>query len=166
MNIHASSSTLGALEGGHSTTHWSPRWACRTMITSACVLFGIPQPSGILAKPHNLCSCALWHRNKGQTGPAGADTALSPLSGRKKLSVKVGLDVNPERVPDLPVPGTWCLIIVWLQPHQKCHHFVLSFPRRFSVFRQSKHTEVFLSSRTIFLNEITRWFQQAFILFY
>lgn len=137
--------------------------SCRTMIINACVLFGIPPSSVILAKPHNLCRCTWWHSSKGHTCPAGSDTVLMPLARRKKLSVKVGLDVRPHRMPDLCVLGTQFLIVVWLQPHQKCHHCRLSFPRRLSVFRQSQHAEVFLSSRTSFLNERTRWFQQAFI---
>lgn len=140
-----------------------PQVGWRAVITNACVLFGFPWPSVILAKPHNLWGWALWHSSKGQTGPAWGDTALSPLSGRKKLFAKVGLDVNPSRVLDLSILGTRFLIIVWLQPHQKCHQCVLSFPRRFLGFGQSKHAEVLLSSRTIFLNKITRWFQRAFI---
>lgn len=143
--------------------HIEAKAGCRTMIVNACVLFDIPPPSVILAKPHNLWSCTLWHSSKGHTCPAGSDTALMPPSGRKKLSMKVGLDVRPQRKPDLRVLGTQFSIVVWLQAHQKCHHCRLSFPTRFSVFRQSEHAEVFLSSRTVFLNEITRWFQQSFI---
>lgn len=132
-----------------------PKVGSRTVIVSACVLFGILPPSVIPANPHNLCSCTLWHSSKGHTCPAGSDnTALMPLSGRKKLSVEVGPGVHPQWMPDLRVLGTQFL---------KCHHCQLSFTRRFSVLRQFEHSEVFLSSRTIFLNEITGWFQQTFI---